>query len=61
MTDRILAALDGTQALAAHMGIRFQWPCWLLEQAWNRQATADLDFARRCGLAPRGHTPAKEA
>jgi hypothetical protein len=39
VTDRLLAALDGIQGLARRAGIRFQWPCWLLDWAWDRQAT----------------------
>jgi hypothetical protein len=40
MADRIIfAALDGVQWLSWRIGIRFQWPCWLLDRAWHRQAT----------------------
>ena len=37
--SRVLAALDGVQWLAWRAGVRFQWPCWLLDRAWSRQAT----------------------
>lgn len=53
MADRLLAALDGIAALAWRTGVRFQWPCWLLAWAWDRQAAADLAFARQCGLMAR--------
>lgn len=46
MTDRLLAALDGIQALLWRAGIRFQWPCWLLDWAWGRQATRYVPAAR---------------
>lgn len=39
MADRLFAALDGAQALLWGIGIRFQWPCWLIDWAWKRQAT----------------------
>lgn len=37
--DTLLALLDGVQNLSWRIGFRFQWPCWLLDRAWDRQAT----------------------
>lgn len=42
MADRLLAALDGIPGLLWRAGIRFQWPCWLLDRAWHWQATPYL-------------------
>lgn len=44
--SRLLAFLDGTQGLLWRAGIRFQWPCWLLDWAWDRQATPYLPTVR---------------
>jgi hypothetical protein len=33
----LLATLDWIQARMWRVGVRFQWPCWLLDWAWNRQ------------------------
>jgi hypothetical protein len=39
VADTLLAALDGIQGVLWRAGVRFQWPCWLLDWAWSRQAT----------------------
>jgi hypothetical protein len=38
MTDALLSLLDSAQALLWRIGVRFQWPAWLLDWAWDRQA-----------------------
>ena len=38
MTETLLSLLDGIQARLWRIGFRFQWPCWLLDWAWDRQA-----------------------
>ena len=43
MTDglcwKLLGLLDSIQRHLGRVGVRFQWPCWLLDWAWDRQAT----------------------
>jgi hypothetical protein len=39
VTDALLGLLDGIQSRLWRIGVRFQWPCWLLGWAWDRQAT----------------------
>lgn len=41
MVDILLSSLDWLQARLHRIGIRFQWPCWLLEWAWDRRARLD--------------------
>ena len=41
MTDTLLSLLDATQTRLWRIGIRFQWPCWLLGWAWDRRARLD--------------------
>jgi hypothetical protein len=36
--DKLFASLDWIQRRAWSIGFRFQWPCWLLDRAWNRRA-----------------------
>jgi hypothetical protein len=37
--DRLFGALDWLQRNLWRIGIRLQWPCWLIDWAWNKQAT----------------------
>jgi hypothetical protein len=39
--DVLLNTLDGIQRQLRRVGIRFQWPCWLLEWAWDYRARKD--------------------
>jgi hypothetical protein len=39
--DMLLNTLDGIQRQLRRVGIRFQWPCWLLEWAWDYRARKD--------------------
>jgi hypothetical protein len=41
MVDALLGTLDWLQAKLYRIGIRFQWPCWLLGWAWDRRARLD--------------------
>ena len=36
--NALLGLLDSIQKLAWRFGGRFQWPCWLIDRAWNRQS-----------------------
>jgi len=36
---KLLGLLDSIQRHLGRAGVRFQWPCWLLDWAWDRQAT----------------------
>lgn len=40
--NSLFALGDRAQRLLWRLGVRFQWPCWLLDWAWNRQATPYL-------------------
>ena len=40
--DVLLSALDGTQRGLWRLGVRFQWPCWLLGWAWDYRAPEGL-------------------
>ena len=35
---RVFGALDWIQRQLSRVGIRFQWPCWLLAYAWDWDA-----------------------
>jgi hypothetical protein len=41
VVDALLISLDWLQAKLARIGIRFQWPCWMLSWAWDRRARLD--------------------
>jgi hypothetical protein len=41
MTDALLSLLDAAQRCLWRIGVRFQWPCWLLSYAWDRRARLD--------------------
>lgn len=40
--NALFASLDWIQRQASRAGLHFQWPCWLLAYAWDRQATPYL-------------------
>lgn len=35
----LFGVLDWIQARLGRVGVRFQWPCWLIDRAWHTQAT----------------------
>lgn len=43
--DALFGILDRIQRGAAHIGLHFQWPCWLLGYAWDWRARQDAPDA----------------
>jgi hypothetical protein len=47
MLDCLFGALDWLQRHLWRIGIRFQWPCWLIDWAWDKQATPYYPAAKQ--------------